>query len=467
MTTKDRTNTALAGPILCYGFASAVAMWIVGFATHHPAVHVHPMVAGLLMVFTLLAACIFAGGGVAAEGRRSWIVGLGSGALAAVLTLLILGSYLVEKDANGKVDFTTLAMEAGGFVLLGAGVGLVGGLMGALLERIFSAKRKELIVPAGEPDWLARFGIVAACAVVPLLVIGGWTTTAGAALSVPDWPGTYAANMFLYPIGLMTRPRVFLEHSHRLFGALIGLTTLTLMLFTFFSGERRRWMKIWIVIIFALVVVQGVLGGLRVTQQSTGLALLHGILAQLFFALLVAYAACLSPMFKNADLARGVVVSRRPKIMATAFLHTTIMQLVFGAMYRHMGSPHAMYTHIVFSLFVVITAVFAAFELRTMLSRQDDPQWARPRRAMNALGAAILVCVTLQFALGWAALFIVGIKKGKPELPFAEDAVHAAEKTLAQQSIPTIHQANGALLLAVATLGYVWVRRFWKRAPRA
>lgn len=465
MPPPTENERALLGPILCYGFGATVAMWIIGFITHHPAVNLPPMVAGILLVFTLMTACIFAGGSV--DRARSWKIGLGTGIVASLLNMLILGSYMVEPDAEGKVDYALITQEAGGFILLGALVGVTGGITGTILERIFSARRKELIVTPGEPDWLARFAIVAASAAFPLLILGGLTTSSGSALSVPDWPGTYGANMFLYPIGLMTRPRVFIEHSHRLFGSLVGLTTFTLMIMTFLAHESRRWVRRWAIALFVIVCVQGYLGGVRVTEKSTLLALLHGVLAQIFFALLVAYAAIVSPMFKSAEYPRGVVASRRPKMMVTALLHTTIVQLIFGAMYRHYGSPHAMYTHIAFSLIVVIFAIFAGMEVRTMLARQVDALWARPQRAMGLVGAAILVCVGLQFALGWAALLVVGIKKGKPALPEGEAAVLLGEKSWAEQLIPTIHQANGALLLGLATLGYVWVWRLWKRGGSA
>ncbi len=458
-----RTKTALVGPILNYGFAATVAMWIIAFVTHHPAVAAAPMVSGILLLFVLLTACIFAGGSV--ERRRSWRIGLGTGIVAALLNLLILGSYLAQRDAStGRADYATMGIDAAGFVLLGAVVGVVGGIVGTILEAIFSARRKELIIPAGEPDWLARFGIVAACAAFPLLILGGLTTSSGSALSVPDWPGTYGANMFLYPIGLMTRPRIFIEHSHRLFGILVGTTTIVLVLFTFLARERRRWVIAWVVVLLVIVAVQGYIGGLRVNNKSTALALVHGIVAQIFFAMLVAYAAFLSPMFKNPAYYRGAVAARRPKIVATAFLHTTIIQLIFGALYRHYGSPHAMFSHIGFSLLVVVAAMLTGLELRSMLRRHLDPVWARPQRSMQLLGMSILACVFVQFALGWVTLLVVGgIKKGKPVIPAGEIAAMIPEKAWIEQLIPTVHQANGALLLALATLAYVWVRRLWRR----
>ena len=52
-------------------------------------------------------------------------------------------------------------------------------------------------------------------------------TTYRVGLAVPDWPSTFGINMLLYdfwnaPFGVQ------MEHSHRLYGAAVGLATLFL-----------------------------------------------------------------------------------------------------------------------------------------------------------------------------------------------------------------------------------------------
>ena len=64
-----------------------------------------------------------------------------------------------------------------------------------------------------------------------LLCFGALVTTYDAAMAVPDWPGTYGHNMFLFPISewLVGGPwDLFLEHGHRLLGATVGLLSLIL-----------------------------------------------------------------------------------------------------------------------------------------------------------------------------------------------------------------------------------------------
>ena len=76
---------------------------------------------------------------------------------------------------------------------------------------------------------------------LPLLYVGGSVTTYRVGLAVPDWPTTFGINMFLFdfwnaPFG------VRVEHTHRLYGAAVGLATIVLAgwLLVF---EPRRWMK--------------------------------------------------------------------------------------------------------------------------------------------------------------------------------------------------------------------------------
>src|SRR5262249_46845306 len=133
------------------------------------------------------------------------------------------------------------------------------------------------------PHWIA---LAATVFTLPLLYVGGSVTTYRVGLAVPDWPTTFGINMFLYdfwnaPFG------VRVEHTHRLYGAAVGLCTL-LLAGWFLLFERRGWMKALGVIALAVVVFQGILGGTRVTEVSTFLAAVHGTTGQAFFGLMVA-----------------------------------------------------------------------------------------------------------------------------------------------------------------------------------
>ena len=82
---------------------------------------------------------------------------------------------------------------------------------------------------------------------------------------------------------------IFYEHSHRLIASLVGLITIALA-WTFWTKEKREWLRWLGVAALGLVVVQGVLGGLRVVLLQQTLAIIHACTAQAFFALAVSLA---------------------------------------------------------------------------------------------------------------------------------------------------------------------------------
>jgi len=440
------------------GFLTATLMWVVWFLTHLPALSLPAAATGPTLLATMLV-----GTGIVGvwTGRRLGApVGLGAGIVASMLNLLILGAFLVEPaqtgagpDAAGSELRPNAALIVMGFLALGAVSGLVGGIVGGMAV---GARTPE---DALEPRlWLARFGWVAGGATLPLILLGGLVTSSESGLAVPDWPSSYGANMFLYPVALMADPRIFLEHTHRLFGSLVGLTTLALAI-NVLVVERRTWVKVWAVALFALVVAQGVMGGIRVVDQNPMVGLVHGVTGQLFFALMVAQAWWLGSTWARAR-DEQLVRLRRLKRFATGYLHATILQLVMGAAFRHLsaagmdGADHALWTHAGFSLVVV---VFAAL---TAAAALGDPTTEDPRRGiLRRIGQGIAGAVFLQFALGWVALFAVMLGSDRGPAPTAERLEGAQAVPLYEVLVATAHQANGAIVLALAMSAYVWARR--------
>lgn len=433
------SSGSLAGPVLTYGCGIALLVWTAWFITHLPWLGLPESVAmpTLLAVWFIAAAAV----GWRTGPKRAWAIGLGSGSVTALLGLLILGSKLSDPGAAGPVSTPPSAgLIAIGFLVLGAAIGLVGGAVGSLLPGSGRDARHR-------PDWLARFAWVAAAAVTPLLFVGGLVTSTNSGMAVPDWPNTYGANMFLYPLGPRAAPDIFLEHAHRLFGSLVGLITLTLTVYIVRS-DARRWVRFMAFLAFGLVVVQGVLGGGRVLLGSTELAqdnrflaMLHGILAQLVFGLIVALAVVLGPTFRRGGCPASAQVpgGRAARFWTTGLLHAALLQLVLGAAYRHLRGSHALWTHAAFSIIVVIFAFAAGFALLSLGNGEAG------RAHLRRTGRLILTIVFAQFALGWAAFAVSGPN-------------HEAASTT-EALIRTGHQANGALLLATATAAFVWVRR--------
>jgi cytochrome c oxidase assembly protein subunit 15 len=89
-------------------------------------------------------------------------------------------------------------------------------------------------------------------------------TSKGVGLAVPDWPTTFGYNMFLFPVSKWVGGILF-EHTHRLIASAVGFLTIILAIWLWRSDDRR-WVRNLGVIALAGVIVQGILGGLRVTM---------------------------------------------------------------------------------------------------------------------------------------------------------------------------------------------------------
>ena len=59
---------------------------------------------------------------------------------------------------------------------------------------------------------------------------------------------------------------IFYEHSHRLLGSAVGLLTIVLAIVLWFT-EQRQWLRRLGLLALVVVMIQGVLGGLRVVAD--------------------------------------------------------------------------------------------------------------------------------------------------------------------------------------------------------
>ena len=132
-----------------------------------------------------------------------------------------------------------------------------------------------------------------AIATLLLMAVGSATRVMNAGLACPDWPLCYGQ---LVPTQQMNL-QVFLEWFHRLDASLIGLSTLALVgLSWWFRKELPKWLPWACLGALGLIVFQGILGGLTVTQMlRCDIVTAHLGTAVLFFASLVIIALCLTP----------------------------------------------------------------------------------------------------------------------------------------------------------------------------
>lgn len=284
--------------------------------------------------------------------------------------------------------------------------------------------------------WLYRLARLTAGATFLLIVVGGIVTSTDSGLAVPDWPTTFGYNMFLYPLSEMVGGILY-EHSHRLMGSLVGLLTIGLFVFLW-ARDSRKWLKWLGLAALVAVIIQGVLGGLRVTQINRNFAIVHACLAQAFFALLCGIAWFTSRDWwqdKNESAIAASQKLRRLSLITTGLIY---VQLIFGAILRHTGSR--LDAHLLFA-FLVALHIFLL--VRRILSTNDEAQRIAPSSALLLLGL-----LAVQLMLGTGAFFAKLTALGE---------TFAVALTV---TITTAHVAVGALMLVSSFVLTLKIYRF-------
>ena len=297
------------------------------------------------------------------------------------------------------------------------------------------------------------FGLIALVWITFLLYAGGFTTSIRAGMAFLDWP---LSNGSINPEGWLENEDMMAEHSHRLLGAVMGLLSIGLCVTAFVAKSTVRAKKMGVFLVI-LVVVQGVLGGLRVMLDRLNLeldhnlyaqsfAVAHGTLAQVFLCLLVAFVV----IHSRSWIERSAGFERNPgSSVGNLGLFTCLMivlQLIIGAVMRHAEAGLAISTFplTTYGTFVppafnfpiainfahrvgaiVVTIAVIAFVVKI---------WMTPvaRKALGGSAAALVGLLILQIYLG--ALTVWTVRNP-----------HAA----------TVHMLNGAF-----TLAFCWMTTF-------
>jgi cytochrome c oxidase assembly protein subunit 15 len=231
----------------------------------------------------------------------------------------------------------------------------------------------------GSPRWLHALAVLTVLCTLPLLFLGAGVTSHGVGMVDPRGfrPPWEIVNGLIENSGLAWR----LEYGHRTFGFLVGLCGIGLAVGCWFF-DPRPWMG-WVgVLALALICVQGALGIFRVDYNALHgrtFALIHGVFAQLVFAMLVSVALLTSRRWAN-DSAEEASPALRLWSLVTALL--VFGQLLFGGMVRHHDSLLGPRGHLC-GAFVVVAAV--VWLLKLIRESQARERFAAARILFMAL----------------------------------------------------------------------------------
>jgi len=296
--------------------------------------------------------------------------------------------------------------------------------------------------PAGRA--LHLYALCLAAWTFALLSVGGVVTGKEAGLSVPDWPLSYGR---INPPNWTSVPNVFEEHLHRLLGW--GLGTLVILLVVLVHRmDPRPWMRRLSWAVLGAVVVQGVIGGyFRVVLLQHGMAIVHGILGQAFFCLVVAAALFTSPGWRAAPPPAEDPAARLLRRLSLLAVVVFLLQVAIGALVRHSRLGHSLLHVAPHAAWGVLCAGLAvACRVQAYRVRGRPAALTRPALLLDA-GAG------LQILLGLGAYFANAA--GFEEMVRPNFQVAAT----------SVHQAAGAVLLAASVVLHLRVRLLLRDAP--
>lgn len=236
--------------------------------------------------------------------------------------------------------------------------------------------------------WLYRYSIFVTAMTFLLLLAGGLVTSHEAGLAVPDWPKSYG--QWMPPmVG-----NIFWEHGHRMIAGTVGILTMILTAWIFLVKTTAHVRK-WAAAAMAAVLVQAVLGGVTVLLLlPPAVSILHAVLGQTFFCLMIAVAFFLNPRRSERAPAAEPVWVRRAAWLAWL----VYFQLFLGAGVRHSG--HGVLVHILMALVIVLYTWRTAY--RAVMDSRLVPAL---RRSWLLISAGL----ALQIFLGLGALVMTQV----------------------------------------------------------
>lgn len=290
--------------------------------------------------------------------------------------------------------------------------------------------------------WRRRYSLLTVLTTAALISWGGFVTSIEAGMAFPDWPTSLGSYNLINPVDRWWAVTPYLaEHGHRLIAAFVGFLTIGLAGWTWWS-DPRAWMRKLGFAALGLVIVQGVLGGLRVVWISVDLAMVHACAAQLFFATLVAMWFFTTDTWRNR---RGLFTASpeasRFRTVATAATALIYVQIVLGAFLRQHGrgiDEWAATMHVT-GAFLATGLVLAVF----VLAQKHFDDNAVIRRASWVL----LGTVGVQFALGLSAFIVM-----------LYEAPQGIRSTL-QVLLTVGHLVGGSVLLGASVVTTLLARR--------
>jgi cytochrome c oxidase assembly protein subunit 15 len=257
----------------------------------------------------------------------------------------------------------------------------------------------QLIKPIIEPIILIRrIAFAIAISTWMVMAIGSATRVMNAGLACPDWPLCYGTVLPAEQMNL----QVFLEWFHRLVASTVGFATIVLCGTSwYFRQSLPKWTPWATSGSFSLVVFQGILGGLTVTQLLRfDIVTAHLGTGLLFFSSLLAIATALTNQTTSEELPKSTSKLAWLGLAAAVLVYG---QSILGALVASQWALHQCFatqdmcivlnTH----LLGVIPATIASVAV-VVMSWLTKPRLPLLRRIASIAGLLIIAQVAIGYA---------------------------------------------------------------------
>ncbi|MGA9771943.1 MAG: COX15/CtaA family protein [Blastocatellia bacterium] len=305
------------------------------------------------------------------------------------------------------------------------------------------------------------FAIFVAFLTVLLLLAGALVTSNEAGDSVPDWPLSFG-RWLISSDNFIANVRY--EYSHRFIAGMVGIATFALALWAWFT-ERRAWVRWLALIAFLGVVLQAVIGGVRVhfPAYKPLIAVPHALIAQSFFGLIVSLAVFTSKGWRRQRDVKPDRGGLPLRTLAVASVAAVLMQLVLGAAFRHGATgilPHAAGA-------VIVTGIVLWTAFATIRRHGSDAYLGRPAKLLFVL---LIAQVSLGVLAYLARMSSAGYRmSGVGEFFDSMSLAPLAQPNQVQPLEPMISLTAGHLIVGALTLATILVltlRAYRALAPR-
>ncbi|MDC1142878.1 heme o synthase [Planctomycetota bacterium] len=287
-----------------------------------------------------------------------------------------------------------------------------------------------------------------------LIVVGAMVTTTKAGDTNPDWSLSFW--QWFETWWNSTGGRAW-EDGHRVIGTTVGFFAIATA-FAVWKGERnspRRWLGLIVVIALML---QGVIGGLRVLVVShpefrdnvlhlTGggadvearraiMAMFHGVIGQISFALLSIMVLVTSRQWISKITPKPSINGLSTRKLSRFVVFAAVLQLILGTIVRQTGH------HVMWHVAGAFTVTFSIIWLVMRVFRYHSEVVA-VRRTTSVVGFLLI----LQVFLGIVPWMLT---QGQFDSPTPLSLVAILRST---------HVTVGALLLIAVTVQLIWIHR--------